>query len=82
MLKITKFITPTCSQCKTIVPMLEGMVDEGLIEVEELNALEHEELQEKYQFQSVPTIVFHEESGDIVRTGVREIMGYISTNVM
>lgn len=82
MITATKFVTPTCSQCRMLAPMLDGLAEDGKIHVEELNALEHEDLQEKYRFQSVPTMVFHEKSGDVVRTGVREIMGYISTNIM
>lgn len=73
MVKITKYSTPTCAHCKLLQPMLDGKANEGKIDMVEKDATQHPEDTEKYGFMSVPTVVFHAEDGDIVKTGVRDI---------
>lgn len=81
-MKLTKLTTPTCGQCRLLTPMLDGMEAEGTIEVEEINLLERPDIQEQYGIKSVPTVIFHSEEGEVVRTGIREIMGFVSTRLM
>ena len=61
-MKILKFYTDTCMNCK----MLGKVLDRMNIEVDNINANENTALVDKYEICTTPTLVFLNDSGEEV----------------
>ena len=61
-MKILKFYTETCMNCR----MLEKVLDKMNVEVEDINATENTSLVDKYEICTTPTLVFLDEGGEVV----------------
>ena len=61
-MKILKFYTETCMNCR----MLGKVLDRMGVEVENINANENTELVDKYEICTTPTLVFLNENGEEV----------------
>lgn len=57
MIKIIKFGAPWCGPCRVQDPILDEVSQEGYI-VEKINVDENEEMVEKYDISTVPTLLF------------------------
>ena len=61
-MKILKFYTETCMNCR----MLGKVLDKMNVEVEDINANENTLLVDKYEVCATPTLVFLDEEGEVV----------------
>lgn len=70
-LKVMDFFAEWCGPCKTLSPIIKGLMDqygdgeESGVLVEKINVDENRELAEKYSIRSIPTIVF-ERDGEVL----------------
>lgn len=61
-MKILKFYTETCMNCK----MLGKVLDKMSAEVENINANENLDLVDKYEICTTPTLVFLDEDDNVI----------------
>lgn len=69
-MKLLKFYTKNCCQCKVQNKILEAVKDE--IEIIPVDCNESEDLVEKYNIKSLPTLVLIRDNGEVIAkyTGV------------
>lgn len=69
-MKLLKFYTKNCCQCKVQTKMLESIKDE--VEIVSVDCDENEDLVEKYNIKSLPTLVLIRDNGEVIAkyTGV------------
>lgn len=60
MIRIVKFGAPWCGPCRVQDPILDELSQEGY-DVEKINVDENEELVEKYDISTVPTLLFFDD---------------------
>jgi thiol-disulfide isomerase/thioredoxin len=63
-MKILKFYTKQCGQCRLQSKILEGL--EG-IEIEPIDCTENEELVEKYGIVSLPVLIILDDNDNIIK---------------
>ena len=62
-MKILKFYTTYCSQCKQQTKLLEGFTEAEIIS---LDCDENEDLVEKYEVRGLPTLVIINENDEVI----------------
>lgn len=62
-MKILKFYTTYCSQCKQQTKLLEGFTD---AEVVSLDCDENEDLVDKYEVRGLPTLILIDDNDEII----------------
>ena len=62
-MKILKFYTTYCSQCKQQTKLLEGFTEAEVISVD---CDENEDLVEKYEVRGLPTLVIINENDEVI----------------
>lgn len=60
MIRIVKFGAPWCGPCRVQDPILDELSQEGY-DVEKINVDENEEMVEKYDISTVPTLLFFDD---------------------
>lgn len=71
-MRLLKFYTETCCQCKLLSKELEGF---DMVPVEPIDCEEnHDDLIAKFQIKSIPTLILVDKSGDFLR----KITGHIT----
>lgn len=63
--KIIKVSAPWCGPCRQLKLELENFTE---VPIEELDAEENEEFCEKYSVRNIPTLLFFDESNNLVYT--------------
>lgn len=60
MIRIVKFGAPWCGPCRVQDPILDELSQEGY-DIEKINVDENEEMVEKYDISTVPTLLFFDD---------------------
>ena len=61
MIRIVKFGAPWCGPCRVQDKILEELTQEGY-EIEKINVDENEELADKYDISTIPTLLFFDDN--------------------
>ena len=85
---IVDFYADWCGPCKMIAPALEEIAQEqtGLVKVAKVNVDEQSELAQRYNIQSLPTLLYFQ-NGEVVNrligaTGKKKILGKLNSAVV